>query len=112
MNPFTLPFYPPLVMQADDAAPHSTYAILHPDDLPSAPTSSLAEGAKTASSSQASLWAKLDRKYRKSLPDTWYFKRTTYRAVMWHIAPTLVELDGVGCGERERQKLTEMLSGC
>lgn len=98
MNPLTLAYYPPLMIQpADSLPPHADYQILHPDD----------DQGAVAKSSQ---WTAVDRKFRKALPDAWYFKRMTYRAVLLQVVPTLVSLDGIDCA-KERPRLAKTLGG-
>lgn len=99
LNPFTLPFYPPLILQdhSEIVAPHSEYQILHPDD-------------DSVSNPTSHHWPAVDQKFRKALPDLWYFKRMTYRAVMLESAKNLVTLDGIDC-KQERNRLPKMLSG-
>lgn len=98
MNPFTLPFYPPLILQhsSEILAPHSEYQILHPDD----------DSLDNPSSHH---WPAVDQKFRKALPDLWYFKRMTYRAVLMETSKSLICLDGIDCS-KERLKSHKMLS--
>lgn len=93
MNPFTLPFYPPLILQhpSEILAPHSEYQILHPHDDPA-----------------SHHWPSVDSKFRKNLPDLWYFKRMTYRAVLMETSKSLISLDGIECA-KERPRLAKML---
>ncbi|KAI5475630.1 leucine-rich repeat protein [Pseudohyphozyma bogoriensis] len=97
MNPLTLAFYPPLVLQqGDDLPPHSEYRILHP-----------ADDNQIARSRQ---WSAIDHKFRKALPDAFYLKRMSYRALVLQVVPTLVSLDGIECA-KERPKLAKAMSG-
>lgn len=99
MNPLTLPFYPPFVSPRSEVLPsHCEYQILHPDD----------DSPPLSSSAESQQWTAVDHKFRKALPDTWYFKRASYRAVLLQTVPTLVSLDGIRC-ERERPKLARVL---
>lgn len=77
-------------------ASHSEYQILHPDDDDPTPTR------------LSSQWTAVDRKFRKALPDAWYYKRMTYRAVLLESAKSLMQLDGVECS-KERLKLRKVL---
>lgn len=98
MNPLTLAFYPPLVMQDSDEAipPHADYPIIHP-----------AEDGPEARSRQ---WHAIDHRFRKSLPDAFYLKRMTYRALLLEAVPSLECLDGIPCTARERAKLASAMS--
>ncbi|KAK4046693.1 Protein nud1 [Microbotryomycetes sp. JL201] len=95
MNPLTLAFYPPFISPPSVAMPsHAEHQILHPDDEPSP----LIEPAN---------WPSIDKKFRRTLPDRYYFKRASYRAVVLHSVPTLVQLDGLNL-DRERPKLARL----
>ncbi|KAM0751427.1 hypothetical protein T439DRAFT_380394 [Meredithblackwellia eburnea MCA 4105] len=98
MNPLTLPFYAPLVLQqGSDLPPHSDYRILHPeDDQESTNTNTDIPRSRQ--------WAAIDQKFRKALPDPFYLRRKTYRTVLMKACESLVELDGLEMG-RERKKL-------
>ena len=94
MNPLTLGFYPPAVPKPAHA-PHADYDLASPSG----------EGDSRAAEAGAGAdgWAGLDKKFRRALPDEWYFKRATYRMAMLVAGPRLVRLDGLGCaGERAK----------
>lgn len=103
MNPFTLPLYPPLLL-ATEGAPHTTHQILHSSSLPPTGTSSTTVSS-LPSRGNGVAWPLLEAKYRKSLPDKWYYRRMSYRAALLDAAPGLEELDGIEIGARERRKL-------
>ncbi|GAA5981011.1 hypothetical protein JCM5350_000011 [Sporobolomyces pararoseus] len=107
MNPITLAFYPPLGPSTETLLPsHREHQILHPDSLPAPPSSS---AALTSTSTPAPPdFVALDTKFRKALPDEWYFKRNAYRAALMHAVPTLIKLDGIDC-TRERKKLRKVV---
>ena len=93
MNPLTLAFYAPLILQSGPTLPpHSDYRILHPSD-------------DNASSEipRSSQWSAIDSKFRRNLPDEFGLRRKTYRAVVIDVCALLVELDGIEC-ERERRR--------
>lgn len=95
MNPLTLPFYAPLVFpQGSDLPSHSEYRILHPDDDDAGSTSSLPRSRQ---------WSSIDLKFRKALPDTYYLRRKTYRAVVLEMCVSVVELDGIECAKERRR---------
>ncbi|ORY73857.1 hypothetical protein BCR35DRAFT_293569 [Leucosporidium creatinivorum] len=97
MNALTLPFYPPFVSPPSALLPsHSEHHILHPDD-DEAPSSSPAD------------WPAIDSKFRKSLPDEWYSKRATYRAVILQTVPSLLRLDGLLVA-KERPRLARVVT--
>jgi len=101
MNPITLAFYPPLGPVTDSLLPsHREHRILHPDSLPSS--------SAVATTSTLPDFTALDSKFRKSLPDEWYFKRSAYRAALMHAVPSLIKLDGIDC-TRERKKVRKVI---
>ncbi|GAA6015309.1 hypothetical protein JCM11491_001007 [Sporobolomyces phaffii] len=103
MNPITLAFYPPLGPATDSLLPsHSQHQILHPDSLPAPTTSS------TSLDTRSTDFNSLDQKFRRALPDEWYFRRSAYRAALMHALPGLVRLDGIDCA-RERKKLSKVV---
>ncbi|GAA5960591.1 hypothetical protein JCM3765_005867 [Sporobolomyces pararoseus] len=107
MNPITLAFYPPLGPSTETLLPsHREHQILHPDSLPAPPSS--ASALTSASAPALPDFIALDSKFRKALPDEWYFKRSAYRAALLHAVPTLVKLDGIDC-TRERKKLRKVV---
>lgn len=110
MNPITLAFYPPLGPVTDSLLPsHREHRILHPDSLPSSSSSSSSTTTTTfATSSTAPDFTTLDSKFRKALPDEWYFKRSAYRAALMHAVPSLIKLDGIDC-TRERKKVRKVI---
>ncbi|KAM0790169.1 hypothetical protein ACM66B_005488 [Microbotryomycetes sp. NB124-2] len=96
MNPLTLPFYPPFISPPSVAMPsHAEHQILHPDDEPTR----LVEPRD---------WSAIDKKFRRTLPDEYYFKRASYRAVVLHSVPSLLQLDGL-CLDKERPKLARVI---
>ncbi|GAA5826499.1 hypothetical protein JCM5353_003027 [Sporobolomyces roseus] len=104
MNPITLAFYPPLGPVTDSLLPsHREHRILHPDSLPSSSTTTT-----VATSSITPDFTTLDSKFRKALPDEWYFKRSAYRAALMHAVPSLIKLDGIDC-TRERKKVRKVI---
>ncbi|KAK4699944.1 protein NUD1, partial [Phenoliferia sp. Uapishka_3] len=101
-NPLTLPFYAPLVLQqGDDLPPHSDYRIIHPDDD---------AGEDSNGVPRSRQWSAIDHKFRKSLPDTYYLRRKTYRAIILETCPGVMELDGIECS-KERRRLDKAVSG-
>jgi protein NUD1 len=97
MNPLTLPFYSPFVSPPSALLPsHSEHQILHPDDddAPSSPAD----------------WPAIDAKFRKSLPDDWYSKRATYRAVILQTVPSLLKLDGLLVAKERARGLARVAS--
>lgn len=102
MNPITLAFYPPLGPSTDSLLPsHREHQILHPESL------TRNSGALSTADSRPDFDA-LDSKFRKALPDEWYFKRSAYRAALMHAVPSLVKLDGIDC-TKERKKLRKVV---
>lgn len=93
MNPLTLPFYPPYLTAPTPTRlpPHAEHEIL------------------PSSSSSSAEWSALDTKFRQSLPDSWYSKRATYRAIVLSVVPGLRKLDGVVVGSKERGRLGRVL---
>lgn len=92
LNPATLGFYPPLLVDdsaIDDGAPHSQYRILP---------------------SRAS-WSEVDAKFRRALPNAYYLKRATYRAVILHSCPRLRVLDGLPVAKADRARAAKLLRG-
>ncbi|KAF7296502.1 hypothetical protein HMN09_01057000 [Mycena chlorophos] len=75
MNPCTLGWYLPLIVEGDK---------------------------KTDTSSAG--WAELDGRFRKSLPDSVYVGRLAYRGLVMGACSGLRVLDGVGVTEKERAK--------
>lgn len=90
-TPLTLAFYAPTTDAQDEQAPHFAFKLV----------SDQADVSKAASKSEQ--WSMLDTKFRKSLSDEWYQRRTTYRAFLISSAPSLAVLDGLPTeGERPR----------
>lgn len=96
MNPLTLAYYPPLLLQSVSTASalpsHSEYQILHPDD----------DDHPARSSLRSQSWECIDHKFKKALPDEWLFKRLSYRSVILKSCPTVMNLDGIQVTEKER----------
>ncbi|GAA5913799.1 uncharacterized protein JCM6883_003995, partial [Sporobolomyces salmoneus] len=104
MNPITLAFYPPLGPSTETLLPsHREHQILHPDSLPSSSSSLTSTSLQTPTD-----FAALDTKFRKALPDEWYFKRSAYRAALMQAVPPIIKLDGIDC-TRERKKLRKVV---
>lgn len=100
MNPLTLSFYPPFTSPPTTLLPsHAEHQILHPDDE---------KGATVEGTGRSSSWTAIDKRFRRALPDEYYFKRASYRAVLLQVVPTLRRLDGVDCS-KERPKLSRVL---
>lgn len=91
MNPSTLGFYPPLLVEdaTDDGVPHATYRIV----------------------SSRAPWSDVDTKFRKSLPNEYYLRRATYRAVLLHTCPRLRLLDGLLVSKADRVRMGKLLRG-
>ncbi|KAL8290415.1 hypothetical protein RQP46_002673 [Phenoliferia psychrophenolica] len=104
MNPLTLAFYAPLVLQqGPDLPPHSDYRILHPeDDLTPAHGDGERDGGDGMPRSRQ--WSAIDHKFRKQLPDKYDLRRRTYREVLMETCPRLVELDGLAVGKERRRR--------
>lgn len=98
MNPLTLGFYPPTVPKP----PHAS----HDDYNPAPPAEREATGEQLSQAGQeADSFGALDKRFRRALPDAWYFRRAAYRMAVLVAGPRVVRLDGVECaGERGRVK--------
>lgn len=73
---------------------------MHPED----------KATDKAAAAESSLsWSAIDARFRRALPDEYYCKRSSYRAVMLQVVPTLKRLDGLECGEKERIKLAKVM---
>ena len=97
MNPLTLAFYPPFITPPSVLLPsHAEHQIVHPDD----------EAVPLALEPRD--WPIVDRKFRRALPDEYYFRRASYRAILLQSVPSLVQLDGLDV-ERERPRLEQVL---
>jgi len=104
MNPITLAFYPPLGPSTETLLPsHREHQILHPDSLPASSSALTSQSTTTPPDFNA-----LDTKFRKALPDEWYFKRSAYRAALMHAVPNLIKLDGIDC-TKEKKKLKKVV---
>jgi hypothetical protein len=119
MNPCTLAFYPPHLVQDDgDTAPrHADYKILHPDDYALAKSAKKSpnrhhSGSSSSSPSCIAGWVEVDAKFRRALPDSWYLRRMAYRALILETCPSLRMLDGLPVGKNERSKMARLLKGC
>ena len=103
MNPLTLSFYPPFTSPPTTyLPPHAEHQILHPDAgqlLPSGDGGD--DGARS--------WSAIDTRFKRALPDEYYCRRATYRAVLLQVVPTLRRLDGLECGTKERAKLSKVV---
>ena len=54
-------------------------------------------------------WARLDSKFRKTMPDEWYGKRLVYRGLVMGSCASLRKLDGVEISEGERRKAAKLI---
>lgn len=100
MNPFNSPFYAPLLAEVNgamaDQGPHmSQYEII----------------ASTPRLPGSKLWASMDERFRKALPNEFYLRRTTYRALVIGTNVRLKLLDGLSVDEPERKKMAKFLRG-
>jgi hypothetical protein len=112
MNPCTLAFYPPHLVQDDEsAAPlHADYKILHPDverDEEEGEGQGQGEGRRRWTAA----WKDVDAKFRRALPDAWYMRRMAYRALILQTCAGIRMLDGLQVGRRERAKMDKLLKG-
>lgn len=91
MNPATLSFYPPLLVEdsTEDGVPHANYRIV----------------------ASRSPWSDVDTKFRRSLPNQYYLRRATYRAVVLHTCPRLRLLDGLTVSKADRGRTAKLLRG-
>ncbi|GAA5874446.1 hypothetical protein JCM1840_000783 [Sporobolomyces johnsonii] len=110
MNPFTLALYPPLGPTSSTLVPsHHEHRILHPSSLPSPSPPPSPPRAPVPTPSTGSDYLALDTKFRRALPDAWYFKRKAYRAAVLEAVPGLAKLDGVDVGAKERKGVGKVL---
>lgn len=104
MNPLTLSFYPPFTSPPTAILPpHAEHQILHPDDKDEN------EGTIKGAEGEGRAWSAIDSRFRRALPNEYYRKRSTYRAIMLQVVPTLRKLDGLECGVKERAKLAKVV---
>ena len=110
MNPLTLSFYPPYVTPSHEILPnHAQHQILHPETLSTNATKLTSYAQTDTSAKDSPDWNQIDKKFRRALPDEWYNKRASYRAIIMSVCPQLIKLDGVEC-ERERVKLGKTMA--
>lgn len=84
-TPLTVTFYAPTAEVMDEQAPHSAFQL----------ASSTDSNGKFKTDSKAEQWVTIDERFRASLSDEWYQRRTTYRAFVITAARALFLLDGV-----------------
>jgi hypothetical protein len=55
-------------------------------------------------------WQQIDNAHKRTLPDSWFFKRISYRAVLHKSCPTLRLIDALSIERKaERDKIWELL---
>ncbi|KAK4048161.1 Protein nud1 [Microbotryomycetes sp. JL221] len=97
MNPLTLSFYPPFISPPTVVLPcHAEHQIVHPD------------AERVVRSKEPHEWPAIDKKFRRTLPDLYFFKRASYRAVVLDAVPSLLQLDGLHL-DKERPKLAKVI---
>ncbi|KAG8981599.1 hypothetical protein FRB93_008526 [Tulasnella sp. JGI-2019a] len=130
MNPFTLGWYFPLLVNASDllSAVQPTCASsaplpqqYHTETSPSSPSREAAAAPQKPwrKSPYAPTWMELDERFRRDLPDAVYVERLAYRGLVMRACDSgsggtggkLKMLDGVDVTDGEREKAGKLLSG-
>ncbi|KAH9824344.1 hypothetical protein DFH28DRAFT_1118169 [Melampsora americana] len=102
MNPFCSSFYAPLLAElGSHKSPHlNQYEII-----------ASSANSSTPCMPKSQQWKSMDERFRKALPNEYYLKRTTYRALVIGTNLKLKVLDGLSIDEPERKKMAKFLRG-
>lgn len=127
MNPCTLGWYLPILVNDANGAPKSSDVMPASNSPPSSISrteSDLGESsalqiyhseiqprppAPPRPQRQETTWQDLDAKFRRDLPDELYMDRLAYRGLVMRACPRIRTLDGVTIGEPERVKAEKLL---
>ncbi|EGG09029.1 uncharacterized protein MELLADRAFT_77162 [Melampsora larici-populina 98AG31] len=101
-NPFCSSFYAPLLAElGTNKSPHlNQYEII-----------ASSANSSTPCMPKSQQWNSMDERFRKALPNEYYLKRTTYRALVIGTNLKLKVLDGLYIDEPERKKMGKFLRG-
>ena len=115
MNPFTLGWYIPVIVNDLQGALQPSEALLSspivPHDHEAEDTeTNLTRGAASRKRRQPTI-DDLDARFRADLPDEMYLARLGFRALVMHACGRLVNLDGLLVGAPEREKARKLLQG-
>lgn len=121
MNPFSLGWYFPLLVNASDllsAVQPTSHLSQQSQTSPSAsPTRDSVSRKPRRKSPYAPTWMELDERFRRDLPDAVYMDRLAYRGLVMRACDAggpggkLKMLDGVEVTDGEREKAGKLLSG-
>jgi protein NUD1 len=118
MNPFTLGWYIPVIVNDLQGALQPSEAVLsasiaaqgHEVDDNYTEESISRGDVKSRKRRQPTL-DDLDARFRADLPDELYLARLGFRALAMHACPRLTSLDGLVVGQPEREKARKLLQG-